>query len=69
MHALALPQHGVGDLRPSNWSARRSPFDIGAEVDHDRGRRRHRLAFQADRDIGRAPGNLPSSSSTKMPLT
>ena len=25
VHALALPQHGVGDLRPSNWSAPRSP--------------------------------------------
>ena len=70
MHALALPQHGVGDLRPSSWSAPRSLLDIGAEIDDDRRASASppcpcRLML----DIGSVPGNRPSSSSTNRPLT
>ena len=47
MHALALPQHGVGDLDRAigRLLAARRP---GTEIDHDRRGGRHRLALQPE---------------------
>ncbi len=48
MHALALTQHGVGDLDLARCRLF-AAFRIGAERDDDRGMRRHGLARQVDR--------------------
>src|SRR5205814_236561 len=47
VHALALPQHGVGDFDGAIDRLVASGH-IGTEVDHDGWRRRHRLTLQPE---------------------
>ena len=47
MHALALPQHRVGDLDGTIGRLVASDH-IGVEIDHDRGGWRRRLALQPE---------------------
>src|SRR4029077_9692865 len=57
VHALALPQHGVGDLDRAIGGLV-TTWDIGAEHDDDRWHRRDRAALQVDLRERQRAGHL-----------